>query len=178
MRVLDSISLILLSGAMAWAVYLAFPNTWGIIIAILIISFAIIHLFLQRSSQKKSPVFRIRTPALCYLILAIIGVLLVIFEEKSQLTLLYYLLALSGVIGIIGWFARGEYRKPIKQIWNDDLFILPAEADLVLVLILLYDKLVRHESFSWVTYLIIIIAVLDIFNQFYKRIKSGTKKEE
>ena len=167
MKHIDNITLLVLSGALAGLMYIGIPKPWGIVVAILVVLFAIMHPLIQSVLRRKHPGFRIRfsIPVLSYLFLVILGSLLAIFDRNTLLTPVYIMFVLGGVLGIISWIARKGYRKPIKQLWKEDLFIVSWEAELVILLVFFFGTLRRHESFTWSSIAIMALALLDIVNQ-------------
>ena len=168
MKKLEIITLLFFSGALACLVYKGVPSPWGIAIAILLLLFAVIYPVLHKSIQGKYPnsTKQIKIPLLCYVILSLLGTLLTIKEGKSELTPVYILFALGGVFGMISWIIERGYNKPVKQLWQEDLYVLSWEAEIVVILIFLVAHLRSQEQFTWSSVLIMVLALLDIVNQF------------
>ena len=175
----ETIILLVLSGALAWLVIIGSTNSWGYLAAGIIIMLALIQPLLQKNIQRKNKSIRTQynLPLLGFVFLAVMGLILVIRERVSCFTPAYALFALGGVLGITNWIARKEYRKPIKQLWKEDLYILAWPAEVVVILIFIIDIIRGHESFTISSMMIMLLALLDVANQFVMIIACRNERE-
>lgn len=166
MRIINLLSLIMIAGAIAWVLHFGVPAPWGTILAAVVILYAVFHPYLQRILARKKCFVHTHISILCYGVLSLIGVVMTLTEDKSQITVLYVLLSIGGVLGVVDWLLEGGYKKPIKQLWYEDLFILSWEAELIIIISIAYERMASRDSLSWVASCILFLFVLDIINQF------------
>ena len=167
----EYITLLLLSGALAWLMYIGIPKPWGIVVAILIGACAVLHPYLHGLLARKYPGFNkdFYFPVLGFAVITAVSLIVLFVEGQSPFMPVLIMLALGGSCGVIGWIMRRGYRKPIKQLWKEDLYIASWGIDVVIILLFLFDLLQNQKPFSWSVMLIMIVAFADIINQLFMR---------
>lgn len=160
-------AILLLDASIALLVYFGLPDPWGSIAAVLVLLTPLIAFFLNRRVQKKYPEIRrsFRIPVLCFFFLVVVGMSMSLLDKKPPMLYIYVLFVLGGLCGVAGWIAGKGYKKPFNQLWKEGLYIFPWEVDLVLALVFLFGCFKKGGMFSWVSILIIGLAILDIANQ-------------
>ena len=157
----ENLILLLFTAAFAWMFYAGIQGVAGVALAIAVLAFAIVCMFVERAAAVPSHVIRRHTPLLFDAVLLLGGTYMVL-TEGGRLGGFYALLALGCLACIIYWLVDRRYEgRSVKTILAEELHILPPASEIALVVFFLLEIVLKRESPSGVMQISIVIFSID-----------------
>lgn len=167
--------LLLFAAAFAWMIHVGFPGTGGTVVAMAILTFAIVVPFVERASAIPRH-FIAGHISLLADILLLAGAAYLIVAEPGRLSMTFYLVAAGGLVSLIYWIADKRYKgRSMKTFIAEELHIIPCEVEIGVVIFTLIVLIVRREFPSVVMSISMIVFSIDAVSQILLKRRSRIK---
>lgn len=100
--------LLLFAAAFAWMIHVGFPGTGGTVVAMAILTFAIVVPFVERASAIPRHLINGHISLLADILL-LAGAAYLIVAEPGRLSMTFYLVAAGGLVSLIYWIADLDF---------------------------------------------------------------------